>query len=120
MEETTAGHSSVSQIFDRKRHVVMVKLTLGDEAVEVLVVGALKTQVATADVVNGLVVDHEGAVRVLEGSVGGEDRVVRLNDRGGGLRGGVDAEFELALLSVVDRETLHEESAETRAGTTTE
>lgn len=57
---------------------------------------------------------------MLEGGVGGEDRVVRLNNRGGGLGSRVDAELELALLAVVDGETLHEESTETRAGTTTE
>lgn len=57
---------------------------------------------------------------MLEGGVGGEDGVVRLDDRGGGLRGGVDTELELALLAVVDGQTLHQESAETRASTTTE
>lgn len=47
-------------------------------------------EVATANVVDSLVVDHEGAVRVLEGGVGGEDRVVGLYDRGGHFRGRVD------------------------------
>lgn len=51
--------------------------------------------------------------------MGGEDGVVRLNNGGGGLRSGVNAELELALLSVVDRQTLHQQSAETRTGTTT-
>lgn len=37
-----------------------------------------------------LVVDHEGAVNVLEGRVGREDGVVGLNDRVGHLGGGVD------------------------------
>lgn len=94
--------------------------TLSDQTVQVLVVGALDAEVATADVVDGLVVDHEGAVAVLESGVGGEDGVVWLNDGGGDLRSRVDAELELALLAVVDGETLHEESTETRAGTTTE
>ena len=57
---------------------------------------------------------------MLQGGVGSEDRVVRLDNRGGGLRGRVDAELELALLAVVDREALHEEGAETRASTTAE
>lgn len=94
--------------------------TLSDQAVQVLVVGALDAEVATADVVDGLVVDHEGAVAVLKGGVGGEDGVVGLDDGGGDLRSRVDAELELALLAVVDGQTLHEESTETRAGTTTE
>lgn len=98
----------------------MQALTLGNESVEVLVAGSLDAKVASADVVDGLVVDHEGAVRVLEGGVGGKDRVVGLNDRGGNLRGGVDAELKLALLAVVDRQTLHEESTETGTSTATE
>ena len=97
-----------------------MKLTLSNKAVQVLVVGALKAEVSAADIVDGLVVDHEGAVRVLEGGVGGEDGVVGLDNGGGDLRGGVDAELELALLAVVDGETLHEEGTETGTGTTTE
>ena len=52
--------------------------------------------------------------------MGGENGVVRLNNGGGSLGGRVNAELELALLSVVDREALHQESTETRASTTTE
>jgi hypothetical protein len=54
--------------------------TLCDETVQVLVVGALNAEVPSADVVDGLVVDHEGAVGVLEGGVGGENGVVWLNN----------------------------------------
>lgn len=93
---------------------------MSNQAVQVLVVGALKTKVTAADVVNGLVVDHERAVGVLKGGVGGENRVVRLNNGGSGLRGGIDTELELALLAVVDGQTLHQESTETGTGTTTE
>lgn len=57
---------------------------------------------------------------MLEGGVGGQNGVVRLDDGGGGLGGGVNAELELALLAVVDGEALHEQSTETRTGTTTE
>lgn len=94
--------------------------TLSDQAVQVDVVGALEPEVAAANIVDGLVVDHEGAVGVLQGGVGGQDRVVRLNNGDGRLRSGVDTELQLALLAVVDGQTLHEESAETRAGTTAE
>ena len=54
--------------------------TLSDQAVQVLVVGALNAKVPSADVVDGLVVDHEGAVGVLQGGVGSKDRVVWLNN----------------------------------------
>jgi hypothetical protein len=57
---------------------------------------------------------------VLEGGVGGENRVIWLDDGGGGLRSRVDTEFELALLAVIDGEALHQESTETGTGTTTE
>jgi len=51
---------------------------------------------------------------MLESGVGGKDGVVGLNDRGSCLRSRVDAEFELALLAVVDRQALHQQSAEPR------
>lgn len=95
-------------------------LTLGNKTVQVLKGRSLKAEVAAADVVDGLVVDHERAVGVLESGVGSKDGVVRLNDGAGVLRSRVDAEFQLALLAVVEREALHKESTETRAGTTTE
>jgi hypothetical protein len=95
------------------------RLTLSNEAVQVLVVGALETKVSAADIVNGLVVDHEGAVGVLEGGVGGKDGVVGLNNGGGCLGSRVDTELELALLAVVDGETLHQQGTEAGTGTTT-
>lgn len=93
---------------------------LSDEAVEVLIAGTGDVQVATADVIDGLVVDEEGAVRVLDGAVGGQNSVVGLDDGGGDTGRRVDSELELRLLAVVGRETLQEEGTETRAGTTTE
>ena len=57
---------------------------------------------------------------MLEGGVSGEDGVVRLNNRGGDLGSGVDAELQFALLAVIDGQTLHEEGTETGTGTTTE
>ena len=94
--------------------------TLRNQAVQVLVVGTFNAQVPSADVVDGLVVDHEGAVGVLEGGVCGEDGVVWLNNGCGDLGSWVDAELELALLAVVDGQTLHQQSSETRAGSATE
>ena len=94
--------------------------TLGNQAVQVLVVGALQAEVAAADVVDGLVVHHERAVGVLQRGVRGQDRVVGLDNRGGRLRGRVDAELQLALLAIVDRQTLHEEGAEAGTSTATE
>lgn len=57
---------------------------------------------------------------MLKGGVSCEDRVVRLDDRVG--QGGcrVNAEFQLGLLAVVGRETLEDESTETRSSSTSE
>lgn len=85
-----------------------------------LVRGSRNIEVATANVVNSLVIDEESTVRVLNSAVSRENSIVRLNDgsRGSGSR--VDGELELGLLAVLGRETLEEKSTETRAGTTTE
>jgi hypothetical protein len=85
----------------------IVLFTLSNQAVQVLVVGSLDTKVTAADIVDGLVVHHEGAVGMLESCVSGEDGVVRLNNRGGGLGSRVDTELQLALLAVVHGQTLH-------------
>ncbi|RUS82404.1 hypothetical protein EGW08_009856, partial [Elysia chlorotica] len=59
---------------------------LADESVQVGVSRSPNVKVAPADVVDGLVVHHEGAVRVLQGRVGRQDRVVRLHHGRGDLR----------------------------------
>jgi len=55
---------------------------LSDESVQVGVGRSLDVQVTSADIIDGLIVYHEGTVRVLKSGMGGEDRVVRLNDGG--------------------------------------
>ena len=93
---------------------------LRDESVQVGVGGALNIEVAAADIVDGLVVEHDGDIGVLEERVGGEDRVVGLNDGGGDLRRGVDGETELGLLAVIDGESLEEERSKTGSSATTD
>lgn len=56
---------------------------------------------------------------MLQGGVGGQDGVVRLNNGCGRLGSGVDTELQLALLAIVDGQALHEQSTETRTSTTT-
>merc|ERR1712200_164189 len=86
---------------------------LADQPVQVGVGGPLDVQVATADVVDSLVVHHEGTVGVLKGGVGGQDGVVRLDNSSGNLGRGVDGKLQLRLLAIVNRETFHEERSET-------
>jgi len=92
---------------------------LSDESVEVGVGGSLDVEVSSADIVDGLVVEHDGNIGVLEEGVSGEHRVVGLNDGGGDLGGGVDGESELGFLTVVNGKSLEEEGSETGTGTTT-
>jgi hypothetical protein len=67
---------------------------------------ARDVKVATADVVNGLVIDKERAVRVLDCGVRAQDRIVGLNNCRGDAGCGVDGEFELGFLAVVGGEAL--------------
>ena len=92
---------------------------LGNKSVEVGVSGSLNVEVSSADIVDGLVVEHDGDVGVLEEGVSGEDGVVGLNNGGGDLGGGVDGETELGLLSVINGKSLEEERSETGSGTST-
>lgn len=114
MEETTVQCVSYISTDVEQVH------TLSDEAIQVLVVGALNAEVPAADVVDGLVVNHEGAVGVLQGGVSCENGVVGLDNGSGDLRRRVDTELELALLAVVDGQTLHQEGTETGTCSTAE
>lgn len=52
---------------------------LSDESVQVGVGGSLNIEVSSADIVNGLIVEHNGNISVFEEGVGGEHRVVWLD-----------------------------------------
>ena len=70
-----------------------------DETIQVGVRGPLHVEISPADVIDGFVVDHEGAVRVLQGGVSGENGIVWFNHRRGNLRSRVDGELKLGLLA---------------------
>jgi hypothetical protein len=93
---------------------------LSNQAVEMLVVGTGDIQAATANVVDSLVVNKERAVGILDSAVSGQDSVVRFDDGCRDARSGIHGKFELALLAVVGRQTLQEESPEARSCTATE
>ena len=75
---------------------------MSNQAVQVLIVGALKAKVSAADVVDSLVVNHERTVGVLEGGVRCKDGVVWLNNGGGSLWRWVNTELKLDLLAEVN------------------
>merc|ERR1719311_883839 len=88
---------------------------LAEEAVQVRVRRALDVEVATANVVQGLIIDLVSDVGMLEERVNAEHRVVRLDARRRDLRARPHRERDLRLLAVVDGETLEEQAAETGA-----
>jgi hypothetical protein len=90
---------------------------LGNESVQVGVGWSLDVEVSSADIVDGLVIDHDGNIGVLKEGVGGEHGVVWLNNGGGDLWGWVDGETELGFLTVIDGESLEEERSESGSGT---
>ena len=98
---------------------IIVIRTLSNQAVQILIIGSLQSKVSTANIINRLVVHHERTVRMLKGGMGCKNRVVWLNNGSCGLWSRVDAEFQLALLAIVDGQTLHEESTEARSSSTT-
>ena len=93
---------------------------LGNESVQVGVGGSLDIEVSSADIVDGLVIEHDGDIGVLKEGVSGEDGVVRLDDGGGDLGRRVDGESELGFLTVIDGKSLEEEGSETGTGTSTD
>lgn len=68
-------------------------LTLGDQSVEILVVGPFDVQVAATDIVDSLVINHERTIGVLKSGVSSQDGVVGLDNRCRYLRRRVDREF---------------------------
>ena len=93
---------------------------LGNEAVEMLRAGPGHVQIAAADIVDGLVINKEGTVRIFDGAVSGENSVVRFDDRSGDAWSRVDGELKLALLAILSRQPLEEKSAKARTGAAAE
>ena len=112
MDETTMV--IFSEVVQKERST----LTLSDQSVQVLIVRSFNSEISSANVVDCLIVNHETAVRVLQCGVCCEDRVVWLNYRSSNLRCRIHAEFELALLTIVHRQALHQQGTKARASTT--
>ena len=93
---------------------------LGNESVQVGVGWSLDVEVSSADIVDGLVVEHDGDIGMLKEGVSGQNGVVWLDNGGGDLWGWVDGETELGLLSVIDGKSLEEERSKTGSSATTD
>jgi hypothetical protein len=93
---------------------------LSNETVQVGVGGSFDIERSAADVIDSFVIEDDGYISVLEKRVGGEHRVVRLDDGGGDLRGRVNGESQLGFLSVVHRQALEKERSETGSCSSTD
>jgi len=81
---------------------------LGDQSVQVGLGGSLDVQVPPANVLDGLVVQQDAHIGVLQQGVGGQHAVVGLNHSGGDLRGRLHSESQLGLLAVVDAQSFQQ------------
>ena len=87
---------------------------MSNQSVEIGVSRSFNIKISATDVVNRLVIDHERAIRMLQGGVSGKDRVVGLYYRCGYQRGGVNGKFQLGFLAIVNREALHKQRRKAR------
>merc|ERR1719326_1985795 len=92
---------------------------LRDDAVQVGVRRALDVEATAAHVVNGLIVQAEGHISVLQQGVGGKDVIVWFHDSSGNLGSRGHGVRQLGLFAVVDGQTLQKKGAKTRSGTST-
>merc|ERR1719326_1478115 len=92
---------------------------LRDDAVQVGVRRALDVEATAAHVVNGLIVQAEGHISVLQQGVGGKDVIVRFHNSSGDLGSRGHGVRQLGLFAVVDGQTLQKKGAKTRSGTST-
>jgi hypothetical protein len=92
----------------------------GDEVVQVTVGGVVELESPHADVVEGLVVDTEGLVRVLDKLVDGEGGVVGLDNGVGDLGGGHNGEGGHHAVGELLADLGDQERTHTGTGTTTE
>jgi len=90
---------------------------LRNQTIQVGVGRLLNVELASADIVESLVVQAESTVGVFQESVGGKHRVVRFDNGGRDLRTGRDGKGQLGLAAVVNGKTFQEEGSETGSGT---
>ena len=92
---------------------------LGDKSVQIGVGGSFNIQLSSADIINGLIVQHDSNISVFQKGVSGQNGVVRFNNGSGNLRRGIHSVAELGFFTIINGKSLKEEGTETRSGTTT-
>merc|ERR1712128_93320 len=93
---------------------------LTNQTVQIGVGWSLNIKIPATDIIDCLIVNHEGTIRVVKGGVSGQDRVVRLNHSRCNLWGWVDSKLKLGLLSIINRESFHEQRGKSRASSSSE
>lgn len=73
-----------------------------NEAVQIGVTWPIDVKVPTANIVNSLVINHKGAVGMLQGGMSSKDGVVRFHYRGGNLGSRVNRKLQFGFLAIVD------------------
>merc|ERR1719317_69412 len=68
---------------------------LANHAVEIRIRWSFNIKIPAADVINSLIINHESTIRMLKGSMGGQNSVVRLNHCSSNLWCRVDGKLQL-------------------------
>ena len=93
---------------------------LTNQTVQVGVSWSFYVQVTTTNVINSFIIHHKGTIRMFQGGVSGQNGVVWFNHCRWNLWGRVDRELQFGFLSIVNRQTFHEQRCEARTSTSTE
>jgi len=93
---------------------------LSDQPVQVGVRWAFNIQVASADIVQRLVIDLVSYISVFQEGMDAQDGVVWFDNGGGNLRTAPHGERDLRFLTVIDGQSLQHEASQTRSSTTTD
>jgi hypothetical protein len=71
------------------------------DPVEVGVSGSINVKIPLANVIDGLVVNHECAVGVFQSSVSGQDGIIRFHNSGSHLGCRINREFQFRLFAII-------------------
>ncbi len=86
---------------------------LGNQSVKVSVGWSFNVQVSSADIIDGLVIQHDSDVGVFQQRVSRKNGVVWFNNCSGDLRGRIDSESQFGFLSVINRKSFQEQRSKT-------
>ena len=92
---------------------------LGNQPVQVRVRGAFNAKVSATDIVQSLIVQAKGTVRVLQKSMGRKHTIVGFHDGSGNLGRGRDGETKLGFTTVIHTQAFQQKTSESGSGSST-